>query len=98
MTAFAMTVSAAAWLSMLDESSLLFAFFFFNDTAPTEIYILPLHDALPISAAVIRGCHAACRGCTRQAARSARTRPSPRSEEHTSELQSRFGISYAFFF
>src|SRR5258707_3557619 len=25
-------------------------FFFFNDTAPTEIYTLPLHDALPISA------------------------------------------------
>src|SRR2546430_10309753 len=23
-------------------------FFFFNDTAPTEIYPLPLHDALPI--------------------------------------------------
>src|SRR2546430_7648061 len=25
-----------------------FIFFFFNDTAPTEIYTLPLHDALPI--------------------------------------------------
>src|SRR5258707_13470194 len=25
-------------------------FFFFNDTAPTEIYTLPLHDALPICA------------------------------------------------
>src|SRR6202789_1106375 len=25
------------------------AFFFFNDTAPTEIYTLSLHDALPIS-------------------------------------------------
>src|SRR2546429_5503140 len=24
-------------------------FFFFNDPAPTEIYLLPLHDALPIS-------------------------------------------------
>src|SRR5256885_11852661 len=24
-------------------------FFFFNDTAPPEIYTLPLHDALPIS-------------------------------------------------
>src|SRR5207253_10006440 len=24
-------------------------FFFFNDTAPTEIYTLSLHDALPIS-------------------------------------------------
>src|SRR2546427_5153592 len=27
-----------------------FSFFFLNDTAPTEIYPLPLHDALPISA------------------------------------------------
>src|SRR5260370_20402530 len=26
-------------------------FFFFNDTAPTEIYTLSLHDALPISGA-----------------------------------------------
>src|SRR3989442_10036759 len=26
-----------------------FFFFFFNDTATTEIYTLPLHDALPIS-------------------------------------------------
>src|SRR5256885_11101861 len=31
-------------------------FFFFNDTATTEIYTLPLHDALPIlSAAADRG-------------------------------------------
>src|SRR3954466_11858311 len=29
-------------------SSFLFIFFFFNDTAPTEIYPLSLHDALPI--------------------------------------------------
>src|SRR5256885_11135473 len=28
--------------------SLLFVFFFFNDTATTEIYTLSLHDALPI--------------------------------------------------
>src|SRR3712207_6880388 len=27
----------------------MYFFFFFNDTAPTEIYTLPLHDALPIS-------------------------------------------------
>src|SRR3989442_5789017 len=29
--------------------ALLFSFFFFNDTATTEIYTLSLHDALPIS-------------------------------------------------
>src|SRR5438876_9450489 len=28
---------------------MLFTVFFFNDTAPTEIYTLSLHDALPIS-------------------------------------------------
>src|SRR2546430_8749831 len=31
----------------------LFQFFFFNDTATTEIYTLSLHDALPISASVV---------------------------------------------
>src|SRR5689334_25446022 len=33
-------------------SILLLSFFFFNDTATTEIYTLSLHDALPISARV----------------------------------------------
>src|SRR2546425_8970926 len=60
-------------------------FFFFNDTATTEIYTLPLHDALPISAH--RG-----RGPSAPPAPSRRTRPRSsarrRSEEHTSELQS----------
>src|SRR2546430_5764832 len=32
-----------------------YLFFFFNDTATTEIYTLSLHDALPISGAVRRG-------------------------------------------
>src|SRR6266446_10264318 len=56
-------------------------FFFFNDTATTEIYTLSLHDALPIS------CCSRCRSgkCSRSCARSRR---SLRSEEHTSELQS----------
>src|SRR5688572_31630032 len=30
-------------------STFLYFFFFFNDTATTEIYTLSLHDALPIS-------------------------------------------------
>src|SRR5476649_3100749 len=54
-------------------------FFFFNDTATTEIYTLSLHDALPI-----------WRHWPRRPRRSA-TWPPPRrsrSEEHTSELQS----------
>src|SRR3989440_10938322 len=33
-------------------SDLTLLFFFFNDTAPTEIYTLSLHDALPISGAL----------------------------------------------
>src|SRR4030043_2399969 len=65
-------------------------FFFFNDTATTEIYTLSLHDALPI--------------CTRSRTLSALSSPlatfsaicafTPRrrSEEHTSELQSRLHL------
>src|ERR1043165_10260827 len=63
--------------------------FFFNDTATTEIYTLSLHDALPI----LSGCTAPCR--TRS--RGAQVRSGSRSEEHTSELQSRGLSSYAVF-
>src|SRR6266576_2917440 len=56
--------------------------FFFNDTAPTEIYTLSLHDALPISTR--------WRSRMLESGRSPRNSPEPpRSEEHTSELQSR---------
>src|SRR3977135_3573345 len=63
----------------------------FNDTATTEIYTLSLHDALPIS-----GLHVKFRGlrCAHPA-RTAARRPSgkaARSEEHTSELQSRYNL------
>src|SRR5476649_3084131 len=58
-----------------------FSFFFFNDTATTEIYTLSLHDALPIS-----------RRATYVALGSDRLDVyglgALRSEEHTSELQS----------
>src|SRR3712207_7715173 len=83
------------------------SFFFFNDTATTEIYTLSLHDALPISITVpaeqqfrtgaflsqIRCRHrcewlpgrvSATRGCSANPYKKCR-----RSEEHTSELQSR---------
>src|SRR5476649_3108538 len=55
-------------------------FFFFNDTATTEIYTLSLHDALPIPQ----------RPAWPRAARALGppAPPSGRSEEHTSELQS----------
>src|ERR1051326_9568056 len=69
---------------------ILFLFFFFNDTAPTEIYPLSLHDALPIS--VVPAKYAG------PAVAPANTgRPTNRSEEHTSELQSHSFISYAVF-
>src|SRR5258707_15870671 len=73
--------------------------FFFNDTATTEIYTLSLHDALPISAAGTNGATMPARlsgtmlempsntsACTRPACDGI---SSMRSEEHTSELQSR---------
>src|SRR5256885_6609668 len=68
-----------------------FFFFFFNDTATTEIYTLSLHDALPICrrgappASSGRAAAAAGGGCRR---RRTRCPAHPRSEEHTSELQS----------
>src|SRR5437016_7679035 len=63
-----------------------FFFFFFNDTATTEIYTLSLHDALPISSDL-----PVLRNFTRVGYREllrAGVRISSRSEEHTSELQS----------
>src|SRR5436309_14479061 len=59
-------------------------FFFFNDTATTEIYTLSLHDALPIF-------HRGTRGAgVIGAAQDVQLRLQlQRSEEHTSELQSR---------
>src|SRR6201993_5619827 len=62
--------------------------FFFNDTATTEIYTLSLHDALPISLRVIRMLASTTSG-------TGKSRPSHRhgrSEEHTSELQSRLHL------
>src|SRR5216117_4568504 len=68
-----------------------FCFFFFNDTATTEIYTrkdtLSLHDALPILYTP---------DGRRDTGSDGTNNPS-RSEEHTSELQSPFLISYAVF-
>src|SRR2546427_8651805 len=81
-------------------------FFFFNDTATTEIYTLSLHDALPISTAK-RACsresddglevipperqrHAA--GTAAAAHQLAPVHRDHRSEEHTSELQSQSNL------
>src|SRR3712207_9061260 len=81
---------------------LLYAFFFFfNDTATTEIYTLSLHDALPICPLLppARRGHArrrrprmprrARRGRNARRIHPWQDRVGRRSEEHTSELQSR---------
>src|SRR4249919_4297008 len=76
-----MTLSRRRYLrSDLYSLVFIFFFFFFNDTATTEIYTLSLHDALPISHRLghePRVLPGEAKGGDR------------RSEEHTSELQSR---------
>src|SRR5260370_29154201 len=82
-----------------------FFVFFFNDTATTEIYTLSLHDALPISDAVLlvnedRGHLVAAAQLRVQLAKLLQlqsltapvTRLQLRSEEHTSELQSHLNL------
>src|SRR5258707_2717159 len=68
-------------------------FFFLNDTAPTEIYPLSLHDPLPISHVSLRGLlHlrvGPSRASRRRGGSTLRRQTLHRSEEHTSELQSR---------
>src|SRR5256885_1639852 len=80
-----------------------FTFFFFNDTATTEIYTLSLHDALPICRHLVRPGILGTGRVAAAAAAWSRDRERPglhgprehrvradwrRSEEHTSELQS----------
>src|SRR5437868_9939016 len=67
----------------------LVVFLFFNDTATTEIYTLSLHDALPILAARARVRPAVAGAELHYDVDVDRT---DRSEEHTSELQSRFDL------
>src|SRR2546429_1594072 len=70
---------------------MLFVFFFFNDTATTEIYTLSLHDALPICLprpiASMKDIGHASRMLGKQ-----NIVRYLRSEEHTSELQSRLHL------
>src|SRR3712207_6996934 len=83
--------------------SRIMSFFFFNDTATTEIYTLSLHDALPILLGVQHQPSAPAptmpvqpspKAAPKPAAQPPVQRPQApmqglRSEEHTSELQSR---------
>src|SRR2546422_9341014 len=80
--------------------------FFFNDTATTEIYTLSLHDALPISHrgfdpgareriapdTVAQRLVHRLRGIEFSARDAGDERARERSEEHTSELQSRLHL------
>src|SRR5260370_25183805 len=81
------------------------SFFFFNDTATTEIYTLSLHDALPISgtgpvSARLSGwpmdrLYRGEQGGHRHLGHSRRRRGGAnRSEEHTSELQSHLNLVF----
>src|SRR6266536_5995730 len=73
-------------------SPLLF-FFFFNDTATTEIYTLSLHDALPIFDRVL-----ASRGLSRDRARDLAERLDRLEDRKSTRLNSSHeGISYAVF-
>src|SRR5690349_23726494 len=73
---------------------LLFSFFFFNDTATTEIYTLSLHDALPIyrdpqHRGAVFDATLDVEGRRRDRLAGDGQPDGGRSEEHTSELQSR---------
>src|SRR3712207_8983525 len=81
-------------------STIMFILFFFNDTATTEIYTLSLHDALPIYALAARTVAATLAKGAAQPLHVLSVYDYPpivttdlpaevRSEEHTSELQSR---------
>src|SRR2546430_4322925 len=74
-------------------------FFFFNDTATTEIYTLSLHDALPILFVIsLRVAFSRPRANASALESTATTSPArratwrARSEEHTSELQSQSNL------
>src|SRR3989442_5055036 len=81
---------------MYTHTSCIFFFFFFNDTATTEIYTLSLHDALPICLhepeSHVGVQQAFCFEsifCSSYKLHPLHQFRVKRSEEHTSELQSR---------
>src|SRR5690349_23769582 len=80
---------------LLFDPSLYLMLFFFNDTATTEIYTLSLHDALPIFIQRINDYQvtiaSAVEEQTATTGEMSRSigEAAERSEEHTSELQSR---------
>src|SRR5256885_10070485 len=85
-----MTTSTVGRRVRLDRSitPISLVFFFFNDTATTEIYTLSLHDALPIYAGAVDPVLAPHVVDAVVVDRPVVGRVLHRSEEHTSELQS----------
>src|SRR2546430_10114278 len=81
-------LSFGFFVSLTVHCNFLF-FFFFNDTATTEIYTLSLHDALPI---FCRRARRARLGAVDRGAAAAEYARRGRSEEHTSELQSQSNL------
>src|SRR5258707_2390055 len=77
------------YLSHLHSIPVSFLFFFFNDTATTEIYTLSLHDALPIFLIPIDSMDWQEEYDQLRREIAAYSPELTRSEEHTSELQSR---------
>src|SRR2546428_13592086 len=86
-------INYSSFYLMLYPRTLKLFFFFFNDTATTEIYTLSLHDALPIYRFLRRAGHHAeahvRRGIVCPIFSVRLLSGLKRSEEHTSELQSR---------
>src|SRR5437667_3684978 len=74
--------------SLLPIVSMFLCFFYFNDPAPTEIYTLSLHDALPIYVSYNPFDFAAGRVVLFEFDLRRPVELEERSEEHTSELQS----------
>src|SRR5256885_7008442 len=75
-------------------------FFFFNDTATTEIYTLSLHDALPISSRAHYRGNSSCSGCDLRSMvlRSSGATHSPAPDRKSTRLNSsHLVISYAVF-
>src|SRR2546429_2735599 len=69
-----------------------FFFFFFNDTATTEIYTLSLHDALPIYSWTRVNISSLTPMADHEVSLAVDSADNIRSEEHTSELQSRLHL------
>src|SRR5690349_23711957 len=86
-----MTKSSNTMLTVLNHAAVCPVYFFFNDATTTEIYTLSLHDALPISVVADAAGFRVYNDRESLFARLVHQNPGEfrRSEEHTSELQSR---------